>query len=234
MYTDTRLTLFICWYCDESRENEESAVDTYSLRKALDYLGVLLLKPKSNTPLMSRQFGQHSTLHRIRTSSDQSECTVAAIEVLANGNIIVADTNNSKLKLFTGQFDFLDETSLPGKPVDMCFNQNKVYFCCSYIKKIFWLEFAEGMFSQACRSFDTRLQPISVSKFESSVLVLFSSADYDGNEAGVVNIELRKGNGAILSQITYDSSDPHMQYIEHAKRIHVTPSSEILMAQTME
>jgi len=216
---------------DESRENEASALHVSSLTKEVQERKVPMEKPKSNTPLKSRTFSKHSTCHRIRTSSDESECTVAAIEALANGNIIVADTNNSKLKLFTGQFYLLDETSLPGKPVDMCINENKVYFCCSDIKKIFWLEFAEDMFSQACRSFATRLEPISVSTFESNLLVLFSSADYDGHVAGVVNIEIRKGNGRILSQITYDSSNPQMQYIKDAKRIHVMPSSEILMAQ---
>ena len=196
---------------NESQENEASAL---------------------HASLLTKDVKKQPTCHGIRTSSDQSECTVAAIEMLANGNIIVADTNNSRLKLFTGQFNLLDETSLPGNPIDMCINDKIVYICCSSIRKIFWLELKEGdKFSQACRSFATRFKPISVSMFESNLLVLFSSADYDGHVAGVVNIEIRKGNGRILSQITYDSSNPQMQYIKDAKRIHVMPSSEILMAQ---
>jgi len=216
---------------DKIRENEASALHASSLTKEVQERKVSMEKPKSNTPLKSRKFVQHSTCHGIRTSSDESECTVAAIEMLANGNIIVADTNNLKVKLFTGQFDFLDERAIPGNPIDMCVSDNQVYLCCSDVKKIFRLEFDGDTFSPEVRFFDTRLQPISVSKIDSNVFVLFSSAAYNGNEAGVVNIEIRKGSGAVVSQITYVSSAEQFHYVEDAKRIHIMPSSDFFLAE---
>jgi len=83
--------------------------------------------PKSYTPLVDRCFGQCSMIHSIRTSTDINVCEISSIRLSGNGNIVLADASNSKVKMFSNMFEYLFEVRLPDQPIDMCIIHDEIY-----------------------------------------------------------------------------------------------------------
>ena len=179
--------------------------------------------PKQNATFKRREFGQRTTAHCVKTKSDKKTCSVDALVALANGNIVLADSGNAKIKLFSRSFDLLDEVSVPGNPIDMCVIENSIYFCCSDSRKIFCLTtFGDGISSHV-KSYETNGQPIGISKIDNELVVLFSSAVYDSNDCGKVDIEIRSG-GELCETIPCCPYSSHFtNYVGRAKKIYSRP-----------
>jgi len=188
--------------------------------------------PKSYTPLIDRCFGQCSMIHSIRTSTDINVCEISSIRLLGNGNIVLADLSNSKVKMFSNMFDYLCEVRLPGQPIDMCIIHDEIYVCCKNMNMIFHLAFNGNTLSSNLRSYATTHQPNSVSEMDSMLLILFGNYRFDNN--GNVNIQIRNGSSvpsSIHSNIAYDSSKCELGCINRAKIIYSLQSTEVLLAE---
>jgi len=221
-----------------SSTHDTTCLDTTNVRKSMLTSSGPIPSPRSSmtfgnpkipTKLQDRLVGKSRKSHQINTQTDEYDCTVSAMALLSNGNIVLADRDNSKIKLFSSDFHCLDEVKLPENPTDMCVINGVIYICCLETKKIFWLTI-EDRFSPIVRTYPTRLQPISVSEINSELLILFSNADFDVVEPGDINIEIRN-KSSIQAEISYDSADEAFEYVEDAKRIHRLDSTEILLAE---
>ncbi|XP_069101875.1 transcription intermediary factor 1-beta-like [Argopecten irradians] len=60
----------------------------------------------------------------IKIPEDQSYCCVCGVLYLPDGTMVVSDYNNSKLKLFTDEGQYLDQLTVPGYPRDVCLVDN--------------------------------------------------------------------------------------------------------------
>ena len=188
--------------------------------------------PKCYAPLINRCFGQCSMIHNIRTSTDKNVCEISSIRLLGNGNIVLADISNSKIKMFSNMFDYLGEVRLPGQPIGMCILHDEVYVCCQNMNMIFHFAFNGNTLSSNLRSYATTHQPNSVSEMDSMLLILFGNYRFDNN--GNVNIQIRYGSSvpsSIHSNIAYDSSKRELECIENAKIIYSLQSNEIILAE---
>ena len=188
-----------------------------------------------NTAYKYGKFGQKIIIHRVKTKSDNKTCSVDALVALANGNIVLTDSGNAKIKLFTRSFNVLDEVRVPGNPIDMCAIGNDIYFCCSDSKKIFWQAIDGDRISARVQSYETNGQPISISKINNELVILFSDAAYDKNERGKVDLEIRSGSELCetISLRTYPSQFTY--HVLKAKKIHSRPnfarSFEIILSE---
>ncbi|KAH3749237.1 uncharacterized protein LOC127847293 isoform X2 [Dreissena polymorpha] len=63
---------------------------------------------------------QGKSVHNVRISSDSDECKITAICVLQDGQFLVADSNNKKVKLFDKQYQVVSHWSASAYPRDMC------------------------------------------------------------------------------------------------------------------
>jgi len=174
---------------------------------------------------------QSKTANLVKTRSDDNTCSVDALVLLANGNIAMADSSNAKIKLFTRTFDLLDEVCISGHPIDLCVIGQYIYFCCSNIRKIFRHACDGSKLSHGAVSFDTKEQPISISKSGSKLVILFSDAAYDDTKAGDVQLEIRAGN--TRERISWKNSSFAMNHVPEAKRIHYRSSysNDVILAE---
>ena len=186
--------------------------------------------PKSKPKLQDRFVGKSKMAHMIRTTTDKHKCSASAMKLLLNGNVVLADRSNSKIKLFSSNFVFHDEVKLQDKPIDICIIKGVIYVCCYNAKKIFWYNIVDQKIWPYARSYATLFQPISVSKIDLELLILFSNADFDVVEPGDVNIEIRN-QSTIQARISYDALDGDFEYVEDAKRIQRLESTEIILAE---
>ncbi|XP_021357560.1 uncharacterized protein LOC110453062 [Mizuhopecten yessoensis] len=60
----------------------------------------------------------------IKTPSDKRECCARGVVYLSEDGIVISDSHNKKLKLFTDNGQYLDELVMEGYPCDMCLVDN--------------------------------------------------------------------------------------------------------------
>ncbi|WAR05353.1 hypothetical protein MAR_020722 [Mya arenaria] len=186
-------------------------------------------KQVSSKLFSEREGGQIITLVKIKTATDTNICSIFGINLSKYG-ILLADFGNSKLKLFSSNFDLIYEQSLPGQPVDMTFDGEFAFVCYSDQKKVtkhgisntsivFWMEFP------------TRLQPISLTVFDSRLMILFATKEsFDSTAVDDVHIEIRTGS-SIDGTMSYDSDDECFNYVEDAKQISVFDESSVVLSE---
>jgi len=174
---------------------------------------------------------QSKTTHLVKTRSDDNTCSVDALVLLADGNIAMADSSNAKIKLFTRSFDLLDEVCVSGHPIDLCVIGQYIHFCCSNIRKIFRQVYIGSKFSNDVVSFDTKGQPLSISKKGSELVILYSDAAYDDNNSGDIQLEIRAGN--TCERISWENSWFAINHVPKAKRIHYSSShsNDVILAE---
>ncbi|KAH3821724.1 hypothetical protein DPMN_123491 [Dreissena polymorpha] len=63
---------------------------------------------------------QSNTKHTVRIPSDLYSCTVSGICVLTDGQVMVADRNNQRVKLLNQQYQVVSHLDVSARPVDMC------------------------------------------------------------------------------------------------------------------
>ncbi|XP_052235098.1 uncharacterized protein LOC127847298 [Dreissena polymorpha] len=63
---------------------------------------------------------QEQYVHNMRISSDWNECNIKAILVLQDGQVLVADNNNKKIKLLDQCYQVVSNCSLTAFPQDLC------------------------------------------------------------------------------------------------------------------
>ncbi|XP_021377858.1 tripartite motif-containing protein 2-like [Mizuhopecten yessoensis] len=80
----------------------------------LDYLTV---------PLSERRVKEIGKFN-VKTPSDEYPCWIVGVEYLPDEQIVLSDTNNKKLKLFTDKGQYLDELIMRGDPLDLCLVNN--------------------------------------------------------------------------------------------------------------
>jgi len=204
---------------DELADSEEAGMKRSDCRADQIPLTLVFGMPKSETPFINREVGRHIHMHSVKTQSDKSTPCITGIQATPSGNILLADRENSKLKLFTRTFVLLDEMELNAKPIDICLMADTVYICCEQLKQVLWFTMSSDDRLPPCpKMYPTRLQPVSTSTLESSLLILFSEADYDGDTCGKVEIQTRVGN-SIQANISYTSLNANAKCVEFAKRI---------------
>ncbi|XP_052806465.1 uncharacterized protein LOC128235702 [Mya arenaria] len=176
-------------------------------------------KQRSSKPFSDRESGQKITLFKIKTETDTNTCGIFAIKLTEYG-VLVADHRNRKLKLFSRKFDLICEHLLPGQPVDMCFDGTSVYVCYSDLKKVTKHKVTENAILHEME-FPTRLQPISLTVFDTRLMILFvTKENFDSTAADNVQIEIRQGSSKDAT-ISYDSDDERFNHVEDAKQISV-------------
>ncbi|XP_069124338.1 transcription intermediary factor 1-beta-like [Argopecten irradians] len=74
-------------------------------------------------PLPERQVKEVRKF-RIKIPEDQYDCIIFGVVYLPDGNVVLTDYNNNKLKLFTDEGQFLDQLTIPGNPCDICLVDN--------------------------------------------------------------------------------------------------------------
>ncbi|XP_052814052.1 uncharacterized protein LOC128241115 [Mya arenaria] len=60
----------------------------------------------------------------VKIKNDAYKCHIVGICVLTNEEVVIADHNNSKVKLLNGHYQVTDHFDLPSFPVDMCLTAN--------------------------------------------------------------------------------------------------------------
>ncbi|KAH3837725.1 hypothetical protein DPMN_111126 [Dreissena polymorpha] len=63
---------------------------------------------------------QWKSVQNVRISSDSFQCSISAICVLLDGQILVVDSNNKKVKLLDQQYQVVSHCSMTGYPHDLC------------------------------------------------------------------------------------------------------------------
>ncbi|KAH3748997.1 hypothetical protein DPMN_183486 [Dreissena polymorpha] len=63
---------------------------------------------------------QGKSEHNVNISSDSNECSITAICVLPDRQVLVVDNNNANVKLLDQQYQVVSYWSAPGKPMGMC------------------------------------------------------------------------------------------------------------------
>lgn len=67
---------------------------------------------------------------RVRTAEDEKNCLITGLDITWDGNIVLADRNNSKVKLFSQDGHFISALNMPEKPIDLTvFNASKFAVC---------------------------------------------------------------------------------------------------------
>ncbi|XP_052806322.1 uncharacterized protein LOC128235549 [Mya arenaria] len=186
-------------------------------------------KLRSSKPFSERESGQKITLFKVKTETDTNTCGIFAIKLTEYG-VLVADHRNRKLKLFSRTFDLICEHSLPGQPVDMCFDGSSAYVCYSDLKKVTKHKITENTILNEMET-PTRLQPISLTVFNSRLMILFvTQENVDSSAADDVQIEIRKGS-SINATISYDSDDDSFNYVKDAKQVFALGKSSIVFSE---
>ncbi|XP_052806467.1 uncharacterized protein LOC128235704 [Mya arenaria] len=189
-------------------------------------------KQRSSKPFSDRESGQKITLFKIKTETDTNTCGICAVKLTEYG-VLVADHRNQKLKLFSRQFDLICEHSLPGQPVDMCFDGTSAYVCYSDLKKVTKHKVTENAILNELE-FPTRLQPISLTVFDSRLMILFvTKENFDSTAADNVHIEIRRGS-SIDATMSYNSDDESFNYVEDAKQISVFGESSVVFSENWQ
>ncbi|KAH3749083.1 hypothetical protein DPMN_183573 [Dreissena polymorpha] len=64
--------------------------------------------------------GKSHTVHNLKISSDSNECSISAICVLPDRQVLVADNDNKKIKLLDQQYQVVSHRRVTARPWDMC------------------------------------------------------------------------------------------------------------------
>ncbi|KAH3749466.1 hypothetical protein DPMN_183964 [Dreissena polymorpha] len=63
---------------------------------------------------------QGKSVQNVKISSDSEECCITAVIVLPDGQVLVADMGNNKIKLLDQQYQVVSQCSVTDLPFDMC------------------------------------------------------------------------------------------------------------------
>ncbi|XP_052806469.1 uncharacterized protein LOC128235707 [Mya arenaria] len=186
-------------------------------------------KQRSSRPFLERETGQIISLFKIKTETDTSTCSILGVKLSQHG-ILLADFGNRKLKLFSRIFDLMCEQSLPGQPVDMSFDGEYAYVCYSDLKKVTKHPIYDSSIGVPI-GFQTRLQPISLTVFDSRLMILFATKEsFDSTTVDDVHIEIRRGN-AIAATISYNTDNERFKHVRAAKQVSVFDGLSIVFSE---
>ncbi|XP_052782625.1 uncharacterized protein LOC128218901 [Mya arenaria] len=134
-------------------------------------------------------------MYVVKTTTDAKTCSIVAIKNIPDGQIVVADQGNKKLKLLSRALDPLTEIKLPGVPSDMCCLGNEVFLCFPELKKISRYTVGPSVIQEPS-SYATKRPPVSLSMFdEKRLMILFKSkATLGKSQSDDIAIEVRDGN----------------------------------------
>ncbi|XP_052785247.1 uncharacterized protein LOC128220762 [Mya arenaria] len=144
--------------------------------------------------LMKRKIDS-GKMYEVKTTTDAKTCSIVAIKTVSDGQIVVADQGNEKLKLLSRALDPLTEIKLPGVPSDMCCLGNEVFLCFPELKKIYRYTVGPSVIQEPS-SYATKRPPVSLSMFdEERLIILFrTKSTSDESQSDDVAIEVRDGN----------------------------------------
>lgn len=74
-----------------------------------------VIEPQQSTATYATYLSSHDA-----TLQMENACSLRGVTFMANGNLIVADYKNNKLKLFSSSFEFLADLELQSAPWDVC------------------------------------------------------------------------------------------------------------------
>ncbi|XP_052806921.1 uncharacterized protein LOC128236104 [Mya arenaria] len=186
-------------------------------------------KQRPSKPFLERESGQMITLVKIKTATDTKNCSIVGVNLSRYG-ILLTDFGNRKLKLFSRKFDLICEQSLQGQPVDMSFDGEYAYVCYSDLKKV-TKHLIHNSTIGVPIGFPTRLQPISLTVFDSRLMILFATKEsFDSTAADDVHIEIRRGN-TIAATISYNTDDKKIKYVKNAKQVSVVDGLSIVFSE---
>ncbi|XP_052806321.1 uncharacterized protein LOC128235548 [Mya arenaria] len=185
-------------------------------------------KQRSSKRFLERQIGHKMTIFTVRSETDVNTCSIFAVYLIEYG-VLVADCSNRKLKLFSRKFDLICEHSLPGQPVDMCYDGENCYVCYSDLKKVTNHRINKTSIWDVT-AFLTRNQPLSLTMFDSRLMILFGNNDnFDSTAVDDVHIEIR--TGCYIDVSIHQSDDEGLEYIKHAKKVFVFAVSSIVLSE---
>ncbi|XP_052217177.1 uncharacterized protein LOC127835029 [Dreissena polymorpha] len=185
---------------------------------------------RSKKPFMERSVQNPVSKYYVKSPNDVFHCCITAIQIVADGKVLLADRWNRKVKLLSPEFVILDECVLTGDPIDLCVVEDYILVCCSHEKKVFSLciDCYGKLGLTGC--FSTKFWPVSISHFDDRVIILFIKEaecfDLIGNEN--IQIEIRNGS-KIDATLDYEEGDHY--YIDNARRILTLENGSVVFAE---
>lgn len=115
----------------------------------------------------------------VRCSSDKNKCSIYGCLKLQNGNYVLIDNANKKIKMFDCDFKFLSATDLQYCPVNVCGGiNNNIAVIFSNCKIISLFNITDKTASFA-RDIHTQFQPRAISCGDEGLAVLYTSTEED-------------------------------------------------------
>ncbi|XP_045167094.2 uncharacterized protein LOC123530388 [Mercenaria mercenaria] len=187
---------------------------------------------------LERNISADKMLHHVRGAGEKCECSIQGLVILQNGQIVLIDYTNLKIKLFANDFEFLSALRLPGRPVRICtIGPNTVAVSFEIVKRINRYKLV-GCSLVYEGGFNIRLYNRGITYDGKNILAIMV---HQGFSEGTITYEdeievdiLNVLTGHVLDTITDFKiiNSNRSLTLKNPMAIHVNDSNEIVIAET--
>lgn len=186
---------------------------------------------------MDRTFEQNATVYPVKLGDDEKSCNISGMIVFPGDRLMVSDSGNSAIKLFTNEFSFVASFDLNDTPIDVCkISESTVAVCFLNWKRIQMYEIQDSSISFK-NGFNTKLYNLSVARYNSQVAILMSDRKimFDkGSEEDIIEIQFRDpDNGQCLVTLDDFGSNTSFRSFDlwNPSRIRFNEDDELLIVE---